>query len=183
MQDPNNLEYKIQKSKEWIDKYNIKWNYKYDYSEYEYNGVIHKSIIICHKIDNTGIEHGSFKQKPHEHIRSPCPKCSREPTYVNKLLEDSNEIYYWIGFLMADGTLSNESVTLGMELSTKDELHLNKFAKLINVTVHNRTRELKGKTYYQCSISIRDKDIIPLIMKKYNFNNNKTKKSTNEFNN
>jgi phage FluMu protein Com len=62
---------------------------KYDYSEFVYCGINVKGIIICKK-------HGSFLQKPSEHIhsKSGCKKCSghyRQTT--QEFIDKSNKIH------------------------------------------------------------------------------------------
>jgi len=54
---------------EIILKFNIIHNNKYDYSLVDYKNIETKVKIICPK-------HGIFKQSPHTHYRSGCPKCN-----------------------------------------------------------------------------------------------------------
>lgn len=85
---------------------------------------------------------------------------------VKKLLEDTNESFYWIGFILADGHIGNNR--LKISLSNKDEKHLKVFCKFIEntYTIDNNT----------CQISTTAKDInkIPLIQNKFDIRNNKT---------
>ena len=50
------------------------------------------------------------------------------------LLEEKNEIYYWLGFLMADGHFSKLN-DIKLAVSAKDLNHLEKFGKLINANI------------------------------------------------
>lgn len=61
---------KIKNIKDVIFNFNVKHNYKFDYSKFEYNGINIKSIIICPL-------HGEFLQnsKLHLHRGCGCPKC------------------------------------------------------------------------------------------------------------
>ncbi len=54
---------------EFIDKAKIKHGNKYDYSKVEYVNNREKVIIICK-------DHGEFLQRPADHLRSGCQKCS-----------------------------------------------------------------------------------------------------------
>lgn len=54
---------------------------KYDYSKFQYNGIMEKSCIICPK-------HGEFLQTPHSHLKgSGCPKCK------NSVLENTVRLF------------------------------------------------------------------------------------------
>lgn len=83
------------------------------------------------------------------------------------LLEDTPETFYWIGFLMADGSfIHNKRLILG--LSIKDKTHLLKFANFIHFT---------GKldeNLISCTIRAQDIEIIPKIMNKFDFKSSKT---------
>lgn len=50
----------------------------YDYNEVNYESMIKKVKIICHKKDKFGNEHGVFEQTPHKHAveGQGCPKCA-----------------------------------------------------------------------------------------------------------
>lgn len=59
----------ISNTKDFIDKSNAIYNFKYDYSLVKYNGNKNKVKIICR-------EHGEFEQSPVEHYaREGCSKC------------------------------------------------------------------------------------------------------------
>jgi hypothetical protein len=76
--------------KEFIDKANIIHNYKYDYNKVNYTNSYTKVEIVCPK-------HGSFLQKPGEHLHSKagCPICkkSKGERLVSQILQDYN-VYY-----------------------------------------------------------------------------------------
>lgn len=88
---------------------------------------------------------------------------------IIKLINESNEAYYWLGFIMADGHFSKTN-QLQINLSEKDLSHLNKFATFIeheklnipriNVNfseIYNWLFDLfriqNNKTYYPCDLS------------------------------
>lgn len=53
-----------------IEEFNIRWNFKFDYSMVEYVNNNTKIKIICP-------EHGIFEQPPKNHIKYDCPSCKR----------------------------------------------------------------------------------------------------------
>lgn len=80
--------------------------------------------------------------------------------------KDSLEFFYWIGFIMADGHISN--CRLSITLSNKDENHLKKLADKLKVKV----RKIKAND--QRRISLMNKDVICDIVDRFNISNNKT---------
>jgi hypothetical protein len=84
----------------------------------------------------------------------------------SRLLEETNEKYYWLGFLLADGSFSKrKEIKIG--LSIKDENHLIKLKKFLRIeNIH----------YYKNSVYICGKDtkIFETITKKYNISSIKT---------
>src|SRR5690348_14010783 len=89
-------------------------------------------------------------------------------TQVSILLEEKPESYYWIGFLMADGSINHAVNRIKLEISRKDKNHLNKYKIFVGGTLN------ESKTTNSFSVSIADKDIIPKIVDKFNFNPKKT---------
>lgn len=82
---------------------------------------------------------------------------------LNKLLDESNETYYWMGFLLADGHFS-KSGQIQINLSEKDLEHLKKFSTFVEYK-----KELnKGSLY------ISDNNVFPLIVDKFNIVSDKT---------
>lgn len=113
-------------------------------------------------------------------------KCNNPFGHLNKLkilLEDNNFNYYWIGFLMADGSYDDCSGRNRMRLSVtiKDEGHIKILAdylkaKMYYVKEHNFG---KYKCNSSCSISITDINGIKQLKSKYGFINNKTENPPN----
>jgi very-short-patch-repair endonuclease len=70
---------------------------KYDYNEVNYTNAQNPVIIICHKKDKDGNEHGPFLQSPNNHIsgKRGCPKC-KTTTGENIIrgLLDNNKINF-----------------------------------------------------------------------------------------
>lgn len=78
------------------------------------------------------------------------------------LLNETSEIYYWLGFLMADGHFSKYSIQIN--LGKKDIKHLQKFAKLVNY----------NKKLIRPSLYINNKQIVDILKEKFKISSNKT---------
>jgi hypothetical protein len=87
-------------------------------------------------------------------------KCNLE-----KLLENSLESFYWIGFILADGHIS-KSTRLKVTLAKKDKDHLIKLQKFLNIEI------LKEDD--QVSISAMDSKILKEFCEKFDIKSNKT---------
>lgn len=101
-----------------------------------------------------------------------CHNCVQREvsSQINKLLDDNCESYYWIGFLLADGTFSNNR--LSFTLSNKDKeqvIRLGQYIKCNNIIYStNWTR-----------LSIMNKNVISKICEKFNILPNKTYNPSN----
>lgn len=82
--------------------------------------------------------------------------------------KDSLEFFYWLGFIMADGHISN--CRLSISLSKKDEFHLKKLADKLKVKMHY----IKSNGYNQCRIALMNKDVICSIVDRFSIDSNKT---------
>ena len=89
---------------------------------------------------------------------------------MNKLMEDTNDAFYWIGFLAADGHFADGRIRL--ILSIKDIEHLSKFGKFIETTNLNFDTET-------CNISLKNISIFDCLCDKFGFTNNKTYSPSN----
>lgn len=114
-------------------------------------------------------------------INSLCHSCAEFKIYSNKrygdlsiLLNDDYETFYWIGFLLADGSFSDVRLRFG--LSEKDKEHVEKFAKFIKYKQDIKIgyTKLKDKQFGFCSLSIQDKIIVPQIINKFDIKQTKT---------
>jgi hypothetical protein len=101
--------------------------------------------------------------------------------YHNKLknlVNESNESYYWLGLLMADGHFS-KTYEIKLSLSAKDICIFEKFMKYIDYDANIKFSY--GHTYgsYNSqnynSISIRDINTVKILIEKYSIVSNKTK--------
>lgn len=82
------------------------------------------------------------------------------------LLLDTPESFYWVGFLLADGSFCNGRLKLG--LSLKDSEHLYKFANYINYSGAINT------TDKSISLSCKDIEIVQAICEKFDIRERKT---------
>jgi hypothetical protein len=100
---------------------------------------------------------------------------------VSVLLQDTPEIYYWIGFLFADGNFKNNKL---VRMSIKEKDHLDKFAKLLNIETRkniykaNNTKfpngTIRSKDCVMWACSLQDIQTIPLITSKFDISPQKT---------
>lgn len=100
-----------------------------------------------------------------------CKKCAqrkivKHTSAVEKLLEESPESYYWMGFLLADGNFKDGRIRLG--LGIKDENHLLRFCKYINYFGSI------SKTAIKVSMGVMHKEVVEQIQEKFNIQENKT---------
>lgn len=96
---------------------------------------------------------------------------------LNKLLNDSLESFYWVGFLLADGYFSEKYIVLN--IANIDRTHLEKYSKFIEsktaiTEVLQTCGYSKGKIYV--SITNGGKKIIAELRRKFDIHH---KKSTN----
>lgn len=109
-------------------------------------------------------------------IRNPAKKSDLE-----NLLEETPESYYWLGFLLADGTFilnpRGNKITLGV--SEKDVEHLKKYKDFIGhrgkmgTRVHKPNKDFKN-TRIEKVVSSGCKTTVPLVVEKLKTGPNKT---------
>jgi len=93
-------------------------------------------------------------------------------TCCDFLLKDDQESFYWTGFILADGSISDNR--LRITLSIKDKEHLVKLGNKINVkiTEYNYTTNYGNGKF--CKLSCMDFNYLKQYTDKFNINNNKT---------
>ena len=64
----------------------------------------------------------------------------------------SEEQFYWLGFMYADGNLSKKGNRIEIRLSIKDKDHLEKFKKFLNYS-HELMHVFDGK-HHKCRLSV-----------------------------
>jgi hypothetical protein len=84
------------------------------------------------------------------------------------LLDETPESFYWLGFIIADGSFYKDRFEL--TLSEKDVEHLKKFASFINFDKELYYR--RGTKSYR--IQFNNKESLQLVMGKYGISYNKT---------
>jgi DNA-binding Lrp family transcriptional regulator len=70
---------------------------------------------------------------------------------------NTEEQFYWLGFMYADGNISKEGNRIEMRLSLKDRDHLEKFRKFLQLTTEIRTGKTNGIEF--CHLSVRNKHL------------------------
>ena len=93
-----------------------------------------------------------------------CRSCSAKARTIHcgdlsKLLEETPEAYYWMGFLMADGSFTDGRLKLA--LAKKDKEHLFKFAKYINYSGSFSESETA------LQVSVKDLEVVQQLCKKF----------------
>ena len=99
---------------------------------------------------------------------------SRKTTDVSFLLNDSMESFYWIGFLLADGTFTDGGNVVKLKLADKDENHLLKLSNKLNTVLRRGITDGKYGYSSHCTISAYDTTKVPEIMQKFLIQLNKT---------
>lgn len=82
---------------------------------------------------------------------------------LSMLLEETPEAYYWVGFLMADGCISHDTMRLKFMLAQKDKLQMQRFADFI-----------KCKSEIKKQVAVQDKYVVPKLIEKFDFKPRKT---------
>jgi len=100
---------------------------------------------------------------------------------LRKLLDGSNSSMYWMGFIYTDGGFyynkRSNSITMSIELSTKDYTHLVAFSNYIDMDITKikiRERMSFGEQRKYCSVNISDIDTILEICKIFDIHRIKT---------
>lgn len=70
---------------------------------------------------------------------------------------NTEEQFYWLGFMYADGNISKEGNRVEIRLSLKDKDHLEKFRKFLQLTTEIRIGETNGIKF--CHLSVRNKHL------------------------
>lgn len=100
---------------------------------------------------------------------------------LDNLLLDIPESFYWMGFILADGHISNSSKLFTVSCSIKDELHLMKLANYINCDIKYHAKFVTkiinqnvNKISKYCLISLYDRNNIIKIKNKFDICGTKT---------
>ena len=104
-----------------------------------------------------------------------CRSCARKnvftrlyPNSLNKLLEDTPEAYYWIGYLLADGHFYTDKIKFTQ--NGEDKLSVEKFKNYVNGSCEVKYDNILDSAIF----SVMSKDIVPQIMRKFDIKSDKT---------
>lgn len=118
------------------------------------------------------IEYKSYTAWHHANkANSECRSCSakartKRVANLAVLLEDNLESYYWMGFLLADGSFNDGRLTFSLKKA--DSEHLKKFGDFISYT------GTYGSSKVYDTISCKDIDVVPAVCKKFDIHKAKT---------
>ena len=127
---------------------------------------------IC-RICGKELEYGSYSAYwLAEKNNTTCINCAsrakaKRKCDLSKLLEETPESYYWIGFLLADGHFQDGRVTF--HLALKDSEHVKKFASFIKWSGKFNNRGELG-----IGVSAKHTEVIEELCKKFDIKQNKT---------
>ncbi|HNC58885.1 MAG TPA: hypothetical protein PLP33_25900 [Leptospiraceae bacterium] len=102
-------------------------------------------------------------------------KTAHRKNHCENLLEQTPEAYYWLGFLLADGSFSIRKITL--TVSAKDIEHMKKFMNFIQST--NSIRKITGSECYRFSFT--NVKVIKELINRFSISTNKTKNPSDLF--
>jgi hypothetical protein len=92
---------------------------------------------------------------------------------LKPLFLDNHLSWYWKGFIMADGHLSNDG-TLMVSSHIKDIKHIEKLCNLLSIEYHIREIKTNYKNSSYCFLSCKDCEYGPKILNKLGIKNPKT---------
>ncbi len=103
--------------------------------------------------------------------QSCCRNCSYKKSAsrcanLSRLLEDTPEAFYWVGFLLADGSFCNGRLSLTLKKSDSEQVH--RFGKYIEYSGSYGTSPTSE------SIKCKDIDVINQLCKKFEIHQSKT---------
>ena len=99
----------------------------------------------------------------------------RKSNEAYKLLNESLQSYYWLGFLFADGHFTDLGGII-LKLSEKDHNHVQKFANFVKGNVYKNSHCLStnGKLYTQYHTQVNSVEVMSKLREKFNITSNKT---------
>ena len=107
-----------------------------------------------------------------------CRSCSRKivqnknnPNKLEKLLEESAESYYWVGYLLADAHFY-KNYRVSFSQNNEDKISVEKFKKYIETKTPIHYKNSNGID--KASISVMNVDAIKKLMEKFDIKNDKT---------
>ena len=101
-----------------------------------------------------------------------CSKNGGKNNNLQFLLNEDVISYYWMGFILADGSFHGNSIKL--HISDFDKEHLIKLASRIGCNVYVHSGKSKYGVSRICGISCYDSLLTPIIVKKFAISQKKT---------
>jgi hypothetical protein len=101
-------------------------------------------------------------------IRVRHPGFGAKKSDLSVLLKNDPVSYYWIGFLLADGSFSDRRIHVGV--AKKDLQHLKAFMKFVGST--NKIQKLKNSDH--CRVKMTCVSVVSLLKKKFDISSRKT---------
>jgi hypothetical protein len=86
---------------------------------------------------------------------------------MKRLLDDTTESMYWIGFLLADGWFDFRKNYIGLTLSIKDKSHVMKLCEFLDSVAYEEETHGEYGTFKMWRTTKRDKDTFNLLTTKY----------------
>lgn len=93
---------------------------------------------------------------------------------VSFLLDEDLSNYYWMGYILADGTFNHKTSSLSIKCAEKDSSHLKIFADKAAAKIHKYHTKSGYKPVDFFTVSCGDENIIPKIIEKFQIKRNKT---------
>ncbi len=112
---------------------------------------------------------------------------SKRKSNVKRLLDETDESYYYMGLLMADGYFTENKITFSQSIKTQKIVYnFSKYINCDNLYVNDKISEvyIKGKKTIQngrVTLIVKDSDIIPKILKKFDIKYIKNKETKTYF--
>lgn len=128
---------------------------------------------ICEYARRRGLKLENFKDENGKTINR------RDAPTLRRLLEETSQAYYWIGYLMADGYMHDGLGQIVLVSDIKDKEHLDKFAEFLNTTVkvykHKSNKgSFRKENGFQARVSVAEVSICKKIKDKFDWKIQKT---------
>jgi hypothetical protein len=150
------------------------------WTEGEFKEAVKSSTTIkevAKKIDGPKTSSGWFHRwadklnVSYDHFETAYDWCERKHD-ASKLLKEELTAYYWVGFILGDGSIGKNRKRISIVLSDKDKDHLFELENyLLKQDKENNAKVEKGR----CSLSFQDSKIVPKVSDKFDIKPNKTK--------
>lgn len=143
--------------------------------EAAYNLIVNEKYSANKASKELGIDNGTMRKRLKEkygQIFLPDGKKKINSNFFEVI--DTEEKAYWLGFLTADGYVSNGN-NIELALAEVDKEHVEKFKKSIESehAISKKTSTLNGSTFHSYRISIKDTQIAN-DLRMYGLTNNKS---------